>query len=138
MPSESFPVTSSALLKAIWQTDSHRAENGIFLGELKIMPTLFPSQLAFSCAGKEAWRGVWSALQNLAGCYFCQIGEKSEALRSTRPRASVQAMAKTSAHLQPAAGSFSQPEASQLLFRAPPAPSPSESQVCAQGPHCHR
>lgn len=48
MPSESFPVTSSALLKAIWQMGSQRAENGIFLGELKIMPTLFPPQLAFS------------------------------------------------------------------------------------------
>lgn len=81
IPSESFPVTSAALLKAIWQMGSHRAENGIFLGELKIMPTLFPSQLAFSWAGKEAWRGSCSALQNLAGCHFIQIGEKSEAQR---------------------------------------------------------
>lgn len=90
MPSESFPVPSSALLTAIWQTGSRRAENGIFLGELKIMPTLFPSQLAFSCAGKAAWRGVCSSLQNLAGCRFSQIGEKSEA----QARAFMQVMAK--------------------------------------------
>lgn len=90
MPSESFPVTSSALLKAIWQTGSHRAENGIFLGELKIMPTLFPSQLAFSCAGKGTWREGCSALQSLAGCHFSQIGEKSEA----QSKASMQVMAK--------------------------------------------
>ena len=81
IPSESFPVSSAALLKAIWQMGSHRAENGIFLGELKIMPTLFPSQLAFSWAGKEAWRGSCCALQNLAGCHFIQIGENSEAQR---------------------------------------------------------
>lgn len=92
MPSESFPVTSSALLKAIWQTGSHRAENDIFLGELKIMPTLFPSQLAFPCAGKEAWRGVSSSFQNLAGRCFSQIGGKSE----TQSRTSVQVMAKAS------------------------------------------
>lgn len=123
MPSESFPVTSSASLKAVWQTDSHRAEDGIFLGEWKIMPTLFPSQPAFSCPGK-AWPGVCSSSQNLAGCYFSRMGEKREAQRRARPKACMQARPQTSADSEPAAGSFTYPAASQLLPRAPHAPAP--------------
>lgn len=119
-PSESFPVTSSALLKAIWQTDSRRAENGIFLGELKIIPALLPSPLTFSCAGKEAWRGVCSSSQNMAGCYCSRTGEKSEAQRTAQARASMGAMAQISADPGPAAGSFTHPAASKLLLRAPP------------------